>query len=186
MLLIPVPVPVHGSVLQGRTVSFKNTIIIMTSNLGSASLLEEYVDKDIARSLVLNAVRAHFRPEFINRIDELIVFDPLEQEQIKQIVKLQVKRVAERLQDKKIALDVRESAVNYLAKVGFDPVYGARPVKRAVQRELETALAKAILRGDIVDEDTVVVEAGPQGLVFSKGTKVDTPVDGYSAVSARR
>ncbi|WIA37072.1 hypothetical protein OEZ86_014046 [Tetradesmus obliquus] len=174
---------------QGRVVSFKNTIIIMTSNLGSAGVLEALEDKIAARESVMMAVRSHFRPEFINRIDEFIMFDPLEQEQIKAIVKLQVKRVAERLRDKKMKLELRESAVDYLARQGYDPVYGARPVKRAVQRELETGLAKAMLRGEFEEEDTVLVDAGHDGgLVFSKGPKVDMNVfagDGYAMAGSR-
>jgi ATP-dependent Clp protease ATP-binding subunit ClpB len=105
------------------------------------------------------AVRAQFRPEFINRIDEFLFFDPLSLEQIKKVVALQVDRVAKRLKDKKMTLQMHESAMEYIAARGFDPVYGARPVKRAVQRELETPLAKALLRGQFVEEDTIVVEA---------------------------
>eukprot|EP00775_Hariotina_reticulata_P013873 gene13873-13992_t len=127
---------------QGRVVSFKNTIIIMTSNLGSGAVLETYGDK--------------------------------QQDQIKAIVRLQVKRVAERLSDKKMKLELKEAAVDYLAREGYDPVYGARPVKRAVQRELETGLAKALLKGEFEEEDTIIVDAAPDGgLVFTRGPKVD-------------
>eukprot|EP00803_Ostreobium_quekettii_P010828 evm.model.scf_150EXC.1 EVM.evm.TU.scf_150EXC.1 scf_150EXC:4224-11534(-) len=143
---------------QGRTVSFKNCIVIMTSNLGSSASLEES-DKATRTEMVMSLVRSTFRPEFVNRIDEYIMFDPLRLEEIKSIVLLQAKRVAQRLADKKIKLDLRDSALEYLAAKGFDPVFGARPVKRAVQRELETKLAKAMLRGEFQEEDTVVVEA---------------------------
>lgn len=144
---------------QGRTVSFKNALIILTSNLGSAAILEAGGNREAARDAVMAAVRSHFRPEFVNRVDEFVVFDGLSQSQIASIVRLQAKRVADRLASKKIKLDLDESAVEYLAAVGYDPVFGARPVKRAVQRELETGLAKALLRGDIVDEDGVRVSA---------------------------
>lgn len=153
---------------QGRVVSFKNTIIIMTSNLGSTYILED--DKEVARGKVMEAVRAHFRPEFINRIDEFVMFDALKKEQIKSIVRLQAERVALRLTDKKMVLDLRDSAAEYLANKGFDPVYGARPVKRAVQRDLETVLAKAILRGEFNEGDQVIVEADDRGLVLTRGT----------------
>lgn len=158
---------------QGRTVSFKNAIIIMTSNLGSSAILEGFMDRQGMRDTVMSMVRSHFRPEFVNRIDEFIIFDPLQLGQIKQIVRLQAKRVAERLADKKMRLELDESAVTYLAEKGFDPVFGARPVKRAVQRELETSLAKAMLRGEFQEEDTVVVTADDQGLVLKKGQRSD-------------
>jgi len=144
---------------QGRTVSFKNCIIILTSNLGSAAILGAGGDRDAARDAVMGAVRAHFRPEFVNRVDEFVVFDGLAPDQIAAIVRLQAKRVADRLAPRKIKLTLDESAIDYLAAVGYDPVFGARPVKRAVQRELETGLAKALLRGDVVDEDGVIVSA---------------------------
>uniref|UniRef100_A0A7S0RCH4 Clp R domain-containing protein n=1 Tax=Chlamydomonas leiostraca TaxID=1034604 RepID=A0A7S0RCH4_9CHLO len=166
---------------QGRVVSFKNAIIIMTSNLGSAAIFEADGDKGEMKSMVMNAVRGHFRPEFINRIDEFIIFDPLGQEQIKSIVRLQAKRVGERLAEKKMRLELADSGVDYLARVGYDPVYGARPVKRAVQRELETTLAKALLRGDFGEDDTVVVEADDHGLILRKGPKVGANGTGAAA-----
>ncbi|KAK9904142.1 hypothetical protein WJX75_005374 [Coccomyxa subellipsoidea] len=146
---------------QGRTVSFKNTILIMTSNLGSQAILEGMAarDQERVRETVMAMVKASFRPEFVNRVDEFVVFEALKLNEIRQIVRLQAKRVEERLAEKKIKLELHESAVDYLATKGFDPVYGARPVKRAVQRDLETGLAKALLRGDFGEEDTVVVEA---------------------------
>ncbi|GLI64087.1 hypothetical protein VaNZ11_007259 [Volvox africanus] len=166
---------------QGRVVSFKNAIIILTSNLGSANILEmasalegdDQVAKAAIKNLVMAQVRTHFRPEFVNRIDEFIIFDPLSQNQIAHIVRLQARRVAERLADKKIGLRLADSAVRHLASVGYDPVYGARPVKRAVQRELETNIAKALLRGEFVEDDTIVVEADEVhgGLVLKHGPK---------------
>jgi ATP-dependent Clp protease ATP-binding subunit ClpB len=166
-------------------VSFKNAIIILTSNLGSSMIIDA-ANKIEARDMVMASVRSHFRPEFINRIDEFIIFDPLEQDQIKSIVRLQAKRVAQRLEDKKMRLVLSEAAVDYLARVGYDPVYGARPVKRAVQRELETGLAKAMLRGDFEEEDTVEVDVGESGLVYRKGPKVTSPVDGSYAYARSR
>ncbi|GIL72080.1 hypothetical protein Vretimale_486 [Volvox reticuliferus] len=166
---------------QGRVVSFKNAIIILTSNLGSANILEmasllkgdERASKTAIKDLVMGQVRTHFRPEFVNRIDEFIIFDPLSQDQIASIVRLQARRVAERLADKKIGLELTDAAVRHLASVGYDPVYGARPVKRAVQRELETNIAKALLRGEFVEDDTIVVEADELhgGLVLKHGPK---------------
>ncbi|KAL6751303.1 ClpB chaperone, Hsp100 family [Haematococcus lacustris] len=174
---------------QGRMVSFKNTIIILTSNLGSAAIMDADGDNQLMRSMVMAAVRGHFRPEFINRIDEFILFDPLGQEQINAIVRLQVKRVAERLADKKMKLEMTDGAVEYLGRQGYDPAYGARPVKRVVQRELETSLAKALLRGEFVEEDTVIVDADDHGLVLRRGERrmLDAPlaVGGRNGVAGR-
>ena len=162
---------------QGRVVSFKNALIIMTSNLGSNYILES---PDVAREQVMAAVRAHFRPEFVNRIDEFVLFDSLRKEQIKSIVRLQARRVGERLAAKKMAFELRESGVDFLADKGYDPVYGARPVKRAVQRELETALAKAMLRGEFGEGDTVIVDADRMGLVLRRGGHADAGAFGDS------
>mmetsp|Transcript_1435 Transcript_1435/g.3464 ORF Transcript_1435/g.3464 Transcript_1435/m.3464 type:complete len:965 (+) Transcript_1435:124-3018(+) len=163
---------------QGRYVSFKNTIIIMTSNLGSDLILEADGNREMMRSMVMAACRANFRPEFINRVDEFIIFDPLAQDQIKEIVRMQANRVGERLADKKMRLELTEAALEHLAKVSYDPVYGARPVKRAVQRELETTIAKALLRGEFVEEDTVMVDADEAGLLLRKGAAPAAPPPG--------
>eukprot|EP00890_Picochlorum_soloecismus_P001167 jgi/Picsp_1/2050/NSC_05515-R1_chaperone protein clpb len=145
---------------QGRVVSFKNAVIILTSNIGSASILEAMeTDPASVKEKVTNQVRLHFRPEFINRIDEFIIFQGLQKDQIKNIVRLQAKRVQNRLDDKKMKMILEDSAMDYLAERGYDPAFGARPVKRVVQQELETALAKGILRGDFGEGDTVVVSA---------------------------
>ncbi|KAK2079455.1 Chaperone protein ClpB1 [Prototheca wickerhamii] len=147
---------------QGRTINFKNTVIIMTSNIGSATILEAMERHASARDIkakVTNQVRLHFRPEFINRIDEFIVFHGLQREQLRDIVRLQVDRVGRRLEEKKMRLVLETSALDYLVDKGYDPAFGARPVKRVVQQELETALAKGILRGDFVEDDTVVAFA---------------------------
>jgi ATP-dependent Clp protease ATP-binding subunit ClpB len=158
---------------QGRTVNFKNAVIILTSNIGSASILEAMeTDPSLVRERVTSQVRAHFRPEFINRIDEFIIFQGLQKEEIKRIVRLQADRVAKRLAERKMSMELRDSAVDYLAERGYDPAFGARPVKRVVQQELETAMAKGILRGQFGDGDAVVVEApggaGAAGLVLSR------------------
>ncbi|KXZ44338.1 hypothetical protein GPECTOR_69g431 [Gonium pectorale] len=179
---------------QGRVVSFKNSIIILTSNLGSTNILEmasalesnDSATRSAIKNLVMAQVRTHFRPEFVNRIDEFIVFDPLRSEQIAQIVRLQAKRVAERLAEKKIGLQLSDSAVRYLASTGYDPVYGARPVKRAVQRELETAIAKALLRGEFVEDDTIVVEADELhgGVALRHGPKLSESAGGKGPAAA--
>jgi ATP-dependent Clp protease ATP-binding subunit ClpB len=148
---------------QGRTVDFKNSIIIMTSNIGSQYILDVSGDNsryDEMRSRVMESMRTSFRPEFLNRIDEIIIFHALEKSELRNIVKIQVERLKKRLVDRKMTLKLSDSALDFLADVGYDPVYGARPLKRAIQRELETALAKSILRGDFVDGDTIFVDVG--------------------------
>jgi len=157
---------------QGRTVNFKNCVIILTSNIGSAAILdamESGVGPMELKERVTSQVRTHFRPEFINRIDEFIVFQGLQKNQIQAIVCLQADKVKQRLAEKKIKMELHESAVVYLANRGYEPAFGARPVKRVVQQELETALAKGILRGDFGEEDVVVIEAVEGRLVVKKG-----------------
>jgi ATP-dependent Clp protease ATP-binding subunit ClpB len=157
---------------QGRTVNFKNCVIILTSNIGSAAILdamESGVSPMELKERVTSQVRTHFRPEFINRIDEFIVFQGLQKNQIQAIVCLQADKVKQRLAEKKIKMELHESAVVYLANRGYEPAFGARPVKRVVQQELETALAKGILRGDFGEEDVVVIEAVEGRLVVKKG-----------------
>jgi len=154
---------------QGRTVDFTNTILILTSNIGSASILD--LAGDPARHAemeqrVNEALRAHFRPEFLNRLDESIIFHSLKAEELRQIVELQVKRLAKRLEEKKLALQVEAEALDWLAGVGYDPVYGARPLKRAIQRELETPIAKAILAGTFAAGSTIAVGVEHERLAF--------------------
>jgi len=158
---------------QGRTVDFTNTILILTSNIGSTSILD--LAGDPARHLemekrVNEALRAHFRPEFLNRLDESILFHSLKAEELRQIVELQVKRLARRLEEKKLALQVDSPALDWLAGVGYDPVYGARPLKRAIQRELETPIAKAILAGTFAAGSTITVGVEHERLAFRAGT----------------
>ena len=148
---------------QGRTVDFKNTIIIMTSNIGSQYILDLAGDDsryEEMRSRVMEAMRSSFRPEFLNRIDELIIFHSLQKSELQEIVKLQVARLGQRLVDRKMSLKLSDTAIAFLVEVGYDPVFGARPLKRAIQRELETAIAKCILRGEFTDGDTIFVDVG--------------------------
>ncbi|WP_448603093.1 ATP-dependent chaperone ClpB [Thermoleptolyngbya sp.] len=156
---------------QGRTVDFKNTIIIMTSNIGSQYILDVAGDNsryDEMRSRVIEAMRSHFRPEFLNRVDEFIIFHSLQRSELRNIVRLQVARLEQRLEDRKMALRLSDAALDFLAEVGYDPVYGARPLKRAIQRELETAIAKAILRGEFTDGDTIYVDVENERLAFKR------------------
>jgi len=148
---------------QGRTVDFKNSIIIMTSNIGSQYILDLAGDDtqyEEMRSRVMDAMRSSFRPEFLNRIDEIIIFHSLNRAELREIVKLQVQRLEKRLSDRKMSLKLSDSALDFLAEVGFDPVFGARPLKRAIQRELETQIAKAILRSEFNEGDTIFVDVG--------------------------
>ena len=156
---------------QGRTVDFTNTIIILTSNLGSQYLSSLTDDESVEKvePQVMEVVRAHFRPEFLNRLDEIILFHRLGQEHMGPIVDIQVARVGKLLADRKIELELTEGARAWLGRVGYDPVYGARPLKRAVQKYLQDPLADAILRGDIPDGSTVRVEEGEGALVLSTG-----------------
>ncbi|MEA5392077.1 ATP-dependent chaperone ClpB [Cyanobium gracile UHCC 0139] len=154
---------------QGRTVDFTNTVLILTSNIGSASILD--LAGDPARhgemeKRVNEALRGHFRPEFLNRLDESIIFHSLKAEELRQIVELQVQRLARRLEDRKLGLELDGAALDWLAAVGYDPVYGARPLKRAIQRELETPIAKAILAGTYLPGSTIVVDVEHERLRF--------------------
>ncbi|MEO0488344.1 MAG: ATP-dependent chaperone ClpB [Cyanobacteria bacterium J06659_2] len=156
---------------QGHTVDFKNSIIIMTSNIGSQYILDVAGDDsqyDEMRSRVLDAMRSNFRPEFLNRVDEMIIFHALRKDQLGEIVKLQVKRLEQRLDDRKMSLRLSDAAVDFIAEVGYDPVYGARPLKRAIQRELETAIAKHILRGEFTEGDMIFVDVENERLSFKR------------------
>ena len=152
---------------QGRTVDFKNTLIVLTSNLGTQalSLVGEGADMAAARAEVMDAVRAHFRPEFLNRLDDMIVFDRLSRADMDGIVAIQLSRLEKRLEARKIALDLDAAARKWLADEGYDPVYGARPLKRVIQRALQDRLAELILSGDVKDGDSVSVTVGPDGLI---------------------
>ncbi|PSB07219.1 ATP-dependent chaperone ClpB [Pleurocapsa sp. CCALA 161] len=156
---------------QGRTVDFTNTIIIMTSNIGSQYILDVSGDDtqyEEMRSRVMAAMRDSFRPEFLNRIDEIIIFHALVKDQLRHIVQIQVKGLEQRLDDQKLALKIADAGLDYLADLGYDPVYGARPLKRAISRYLETAIAKSILRGEYQPGDTIFVDVEDERLVFKK------------------
>jgi ATP-dependent Clp protease ATP-binding subunit ClpB len=152
---------------QGRTVDFKQTLIVLTSNLGSQALsqLPEGSDAAQAKRDVMDAVRAHFRPEFLNRLDDMIVFDRLSRGDMDGIVTIQLKRLERRLAERKIVLDLDEGARSWLADEGYDPVFGARPLKRVIQRALQDPLAEMLLAGEVMDGDTVHVAAGADGLI---------------------
>jgi ATP-dependent Clp protease ATP-binding subunit ClpB len=143
---------------QGRTVDFRNVILVLTSNLGSQFLVDPTLDAQAKRNAVMATVNASFKPEFLNRLDEVVLFDPLSVEELARIVELQVADLAKRLHDRRLSLEVTEGARSWLAMSGFDSAYGARPLRRLVQREIGDRLAKAILAGEISDGDTVLVD----------------------------
>ena len=143
---------------QGRTVDFKNTILIMTSNLGSQFLVNEDMDAEAKKKAVMDAVHMNFKPEFLNRLDDIVMFHPLTREELGGIVDIQVKGVAQRLTDRRITLDVTDSAREWLANTGYDPAYGARPLRRLVQTEVGDQLARMLLAGKVHDGDTVLVD----------------------------
>ena len=158
---------------QGRTVDFRNTVIVMTSNLGS-QMIQELSSDDTPegytkmKAMVMGVVQAHFRPEFINRLDDIVVFHPLDKAQIRQIAKIQLRGLEKRLAERGIRLELAEKALDFLGNVGFDPVYGARPLKRAIQQQLENPLAQKILGGDYGNGDVVRVDAEGGRLVFGR------------------
>jgi ATP-dependent Clp protease ATP-binding subunit ClpB len=151
---------------QGRTVDFKNTVIIMTSNVGSQFILEEGQSHEARERLVMDALRAHFRPEFLNRVDEIIIFDRLSEDDLKKIVEIQLKRLAKRLEQQKITLDLSDSAKAHLAREGYDPVYGARPLRRTIQKEILDPLSIDILEGKVKEGQTVRIDAKNGALSF--------------------
>ena len=146
---------------QGRTVDFKNTILILTSNLGSQALMDPTLDEGQKREAVMASVRKAFKPEFVNRLDDVIVFDPLSLEELGKIVDLQVEQVARRLKSRRITLDVTDAAREFLAMDGYDPAYGARPLRRLIQREIGDKLARMLLSGEAADGATVTVDTDP-------------------------
>ncbi len=152
---------------QGRTVDFKNTVIIMTSNIGSQYITEEE-SREARRRLVMDALRAHFRPEFLNRVDEIIIFDRLTEDDLKKIVEIQLRRLAKRLEQQKITLKLSDSAKNLLAREGYDPVYGARPLRRVIQKEILDPLSIDILEGKVREGQTVYVNAKDGALEFQE------------------
>jgi ATP-dependent Clp protease ATP-binding subunit ClpC len=168
---------------HGRTVDFRNTVVIMTSNLGTGDLdrqpfgfrsegRDNRGDQERLRNSVNEALKRAFRPEFLNRIDETIIFHPLTREQIVEVVGLMVQDVRQRLAERDITFELTPEASQWLADEGFDPVYGARPLRRAVQRHLENALSRGILSGEFQNGDHVVVEAADGGLALTKSAPV--------------
>ncbi|MFY8209419.1 MAG: AAA family ATPase, partial [Caulobacter sp.] len=155
---------------QGRTVDFRNTLIIMTSNLGAEYLAnqEEGEDVEAVRPMVMNTVRGHFRPEFLNRIDEIILFKRLSRHNMGDIVRIQLQRVEKLLADRRMALALDAEALNWLADKGYDPVYGARPLKRVIQKELVDPIAKKLLAGEIEDGGVIAVGVEDSQLSFGK------------------
>jgi ATP-dependent Clp protease ATP-binding subunit ClpB len=154
---------------KGRTVDFKNVVVIMTSNLGSQFIAEQSAElNEGVRRQVMEALRQHFRPEFINRIDEVIFFHALALEHMKHIVEIQIRGLLKRLEDRKIHVELTEGAKGYVVTEGYDPMYGARPLKRTIQRKVLDPLALRVLEGDFREGDRVIVDVAGDGLVFQK------------------
>jgi len=181
---------------QGRTVSFKNVVIVMTSNVGTGMVEKNSIGfsvhakdrrNDDTRKRLLEALRAQFRPEFLNRVDDIIVFNTLTRENLTQIVDLQLVNVARMLQDRKVKLEVTAKAKEQIIAEGFDPQYGARPMRRAVQRLVQDPMALKLINGDFLEGDTILVDARPDGgdLVFSKLTPVPSS-DREEAIAGER
>ena len=155
---------------QGRQIDFRNTVIVMTSNIGSDHILDIAGDEDRydeMRDRVFAALRSHFRPEFLNRVDDLILFHPLQREELQDIVKIQLKRVEHLLQEQKISIEFSAAALSHVVDAGYDPVYGARPLKRAIQREIENPLAVCLLEETFREGDTVWVDCEDATLTFT-------------------
>jgi ATP-dependent Clp protease ATP-binding subunit ClpB len=143
---------------QGRTVDFRNTILVLTSNLGSQAIADATLDERQRKEAVMSVVQRHFKPEFLNRLDDVVVFHSLATEELTSIVDIQVARLGKRLAQRRLTLDVTPSARDWLALNGFDPIYGARPLRRLVSSAIGDQLAKGLLSGDIRDGDTVLVD----------------------------
>ncbi|HQA78584.1 MAG TPA: AAA family ATPase, partial [Propionicimonas sp.] len=148
---------------QGRTVDFRNVILIMTSNLGSQFMADPKLHADTKQEAVMNVVRQAFKPEFLNRLDEIVIFDALGIEELSRIVDIQLRRLNQRLADRRIEIEVSDAGKEWLALTGFDPVYGARPLKRLVQTTIEDALARRVLSGEVSDGQTVRFELNEDG-----------------------
>jgi ATP-dependent Clp protease ATP-binding subunit ClpB len=156
---------------QGRAVDFRNTVIVMTSNIGSEHILDVSGDDskyDMMRNKVMESLRSHFRPEFLNRVDDLILFHALSRAEMGHIIRIQLKRVENLLKEQKISFEISQAACNHLVEAGYDPVYGARPLKRSIQREVENPLATKLLENTFVSGDTIIIDMGETGLTFNK------------------
>ena len=151
---------------QGRTVDFRNTLLILTSNLGSAYLVDPTLDAEKKRESVLAVVRASFKPEFLNRLDEIVVFDALTQDELAHIVDLQLALLEKRLAVRRITIEVTDAARQWLAETGYDPAYGARPLRRLIQTAIGDPLARMLIGGEVADGGTVVVDRGEDGLAL--------------------
>ncbi len=163
---------------QGRTVDFRNAVIVMTSNIGSEHILDVAGDDrkyEKMQTKVLEALRSHFRPEFLNRVDDIILFHTLKRSELRQIVAIQIKRVMNLLADQKISLELSSPALDFLAEAGYDPVYGARPLKRAIQKQIENPLATKLLENTFTEGDTIFVDYADSGLTFSRKLPVSLP-----------
>jgi ATP-dependent Clp protease ATP-binding subunit ClpB len=157
---------------QGRTVDFRNTILILTSNLGSQFLVDPLTSEETKREQVLEVVRSSFKPEFLNRLDDLVVFSALTKPELERIAGLQIGRLAKRLAERRLTLDITPAALAWLAEKGLDPAYGARPLRRLIQTAIGDSLAKEIISGEIKDGDTVRVDRSPEagaGLTVTAG-----------------
>jgi ATP-dependent Clp protease ATP-binding subunit ClpB len=160
---------------QGRTVDFRNTLLIMTSNLGSASLIDPTMSAEQRKEAVMGAVRATFKPEFINRLDDVVFFNALGPEQLASIVEIQIAALAKRLSARRLTLEVTDAARDWLALAGYDPVYGARPLRRLIQSAIGDGLARELLAGRITDGQTVLVDVAgddPSSLTISAAQPV--------------
>jgi ATP-dependent Clp protease ATP-binding subunit ClpB len=148
---------------QGRTVDFRNVVLILTSNLGSHFLVDPLLDEETKRDSVMTVVRQSFKPEFLNRLDEIVMFDALTQDELSHIVDLQIAELGRRLAVRRITVEVSEAAHAWLARTGFDPLYGARPLRRLVQTSIGDPLARLLLSGEVLDGSTVSVDVAPSG-----------------------
>jgi ATP-dependent Clp protease ATP-binding subunit ClpB len=170
---------------QGHTVDFKNTVVIMTSNIGSPHLLEGVTDqgeiKEAARDAVMGELRRHFRPEFLNRVDDIVLFKPLTLAEIERIVDLQLEDLRKRLSDRNLRIELTEPARTLVARTGFDPVYGARPLKRYLQHELESRIGRAIIAGEVVDGSTLRVDVEDGELDVAIEPPAGAPAGGAEA-----
>ncbi|MCH4904544.1 ATP-dependent chaperone ClpB [Cylindrospermopsis raciborskii CHAB3438] len=175
---------------QGRVVDFRNTVIVMTSNIGSEYIIDISGDGDkheLMRNRVMDSLRSHFRPEFINRIDDLILFHTLNRSEMGQIIRIQLQRVEKLLKEQKICLNITDNACDYLVEIGYDPVYGARPLKRSIQREIENPLATKILENSFVAGDVIVIDKGENGLTFfKKQENLPSPINPLELVTGSR
>jgi ATP-dependent Clp protease ATP-binding subunit ClpB len=169
---------------QGRTVDFRNTILILTSNLGSQFLMDPLAGEDEKKTRVLEVVRASFKPEFLNRLDDLVVFSALDESELGRIARLQTDRLAKRLAERRLTLEISDEALSWLAREGNDPAYGARPLRRLVQTAIGDRLAREILSGEVKDGDTVRVEVFGDGLIVGPATGAGDATNAGGTASA--